>query len=258
MSEISLDEQQGAKTDTTRTTSVSEECLTFTKDTQKRIISLLVREIKLIKVIKINCKMVVAPRNCSVLNCEYYTPEGLPSHELAIRDLEVHTNGVHRPQQGGRPQEVSTAMKITKCVKWMLNQNFEAFERDLEAWQTNCQLSQPQQDMLFREMLKETENTKVKEFYETHLMNSISQDQDMLSLMKKLKDKFGSSTKSEWRKSIEVFKEFSWKNEENTERALDKLEDIRTRWNKLKLKDEMDKVFIMMFIKEGEKEGKLD
>ena len=58
-------------------------------------------------------------------------------------------------------------------------------------------------------MLKKTENKKVKDFYEKHLMNSINTAQD--SLMKKFKEKFGQTEKSEWKMMIELLKEFSWK-----------------------------------------------
>ena len=51
--------------------------------------------------------------------------------------------------------------------------------------------------MLFIEVLKKTDNDKVKEFYEKHLMNSINTDQDIDSLMSKFKDKFGRTEKSE-------------------------------------------------------------
>ena len=109
--------------------------------------------------------------------------------------------------------------------------------------------SKHQQDMLFREMLKSTDNFKIKEFYKKQLLNSVSQDQDLDSLMKKFKEKFEMLEKCEWKKSIEVFKNFSWKSEESTENALDRLEEVRTRWSKINMQSNIDKMFIMMFIK---------
>ena len=81
--------------------------------------------------------MVVTPRNCSVPDCPYVTPEGLPSHELAIRDLEVHTNGVHCRTMAQQQQHQEPKIKMP-CPKWMLNQTFEAFNRDLQKWRQNC------------------------------------------------------------------------------------------------------------------------
>ena len=131
---------------------------------------------------------------------------------------------VHAATGGEIDQTASNFnMKVIKCVDWPSSQTYEAFERDLKVWRDCTKLVLEQQNMLFREMLKKTENERVKDFYEKHLMNSINTAQDVDSLMKKFKEKFGRTEKSEWKMMIELLKEFSWKSRENTERALDRL-----------------------------------
>ena len=57
---------------------------------------------------------------------------------------------------------------------------------------------------------------------------------------------------------IDTLKDFSWESGENTERALDRLKELRTRMTKLKVKDNLDKLLVMMFLKSGEKESNLE
>ena len=198
--------------------------------------------------------------DCSVANCDYRTPENVPTYDQILKALEVHAMSVHSSGGRGREEgdERNHNMKVTKCAEWTASQTYEAFERDLKEWRDCTKLQPDQQNMLFREMLKKTENEKVKEFYENHLMNSINTNQDIDSLMNKFKDKFGRTEKSEWKTMIETLKEFSWKSGENTERALDRLKELRTRMTKLNVKNNLDKLLVMIFLKSGEKESNLD
>ena len=196
---------------------------------------------------------------CSSADCTFKTPENLPTHDQVLRSLEIHTNAVHNSRQriDGAEGPILN-MKVTKCVEWLASQTFEAFERDLKVWRSCSKIDLNQENMLFIEMLKKTDNDKVKDFYVKHLMNSINITQDIDTLMNKFKDKFGRSDKSEWNKVIENLKDFSWENGENTERALDRLNELRTRMTKLNVKDNLDKFLAMMFIKSGEKESNLE
>ena len=73
-------------------------------------------------------------------------------------------------------------------------------------------------------------------------MNSINTDQDIDSLMNKFKGKFGRTKKSEWELMIEILKDFRWKIGENTERALDRMKELRIRMIKLNVKENLDKL----------------
>ena len=195
----------------------------------------------------------VAPNqmDCSAAACDFKTPANIPTYELVLKSLELHIATAH---SSGAIQN----MKVTKCVEWLASQTYEAFERDLKVWRNCTKIDPTQQNMLFIEMLKKTDNDKVKEFYEKHLMNSINTDQDIDSLMNKFKDKFGRTEKSEWKMMIDNLKDFSWESGENTERALDRLKELRTRMTKLNVKDNLDKLLVMMFLKSGEKESNLE
>ena len=196
------------------------------------------------------------PLDCSVPDCNFKTPDNLPNYDLALRALEIHSNAVHN--SGRRDEGLNQNMKVTKCVEWVASQTYEAFERDLKVWRKCAKIDSAQQNMLFIEMLKRTENAKVREFYEIHLMNSLNTEQDIDSLMKKFKEKFGRSEKTEWRLMIDNLKDFKWESGESTEHAMDRLKELRTRMTKLKVRDNLDKFLIMMFLKSGERESNLE
>ena len=200
------------------------------------------------------------PMDCSAADYNFQTPDNIPNYNQILIALELHIATAHNSGRrgGDGPEGTNQNMKVTKCVEWPASQTYEAFERDLKVWRFCTKIDPTQQNMLFIEMLKKTDNEKVKEFYEKHLMNSINTDQDIDSLMNKFKDKFGRTEKSEWKLMIDILKDFSWESRENTERALDRLKELRTRMTKLKVKDNLDKLLVMMFLKSGEKESNLE
>ena len=103
----------------------------------------------------------VAPNqmDCSAAACDFKTPANIPTYELVLKSLELHIATAHS-------SGVIQNMKVTKCVEWLTSQTYEAFERDLKVWRNCTKIDPTQQNMLFIEMLKKTDNDKVKEFYE--------------------------------------------------------------------------------------------
>ena len=112
-----------------------------------------------------------------------------------------------------------------KCnVTYKKNQSFESFERELNKWKEATRgIPDHAKNLMFIEMLSNTDNEEVKKYYVKNVMNHDEVPKTIDSVMKKLKEKFSKSERQKWDELFEKVCNFKW-NESSPKAVLDSLE----------------------------------
>ena len=209
---------------------------------------------------------------CEVPDCVFDT-ELLPD-ELAFERLKLHVDMQHKKSES-REEEKPTVenkaiYKAVKCtVKYKKGQTFDSFERELKTWKdATVGLPDHVKNMMFMEMLSNTENDEVKRFYITNVMNHEDVPKTIDSIMKKLTEKFSKSERQKWDEVFERISHFEWKDKTPKE-AWDSLEvdkfNASEVWkspdNERPSDDSthlLNKMLIRTYLRKGKEEKKFD